>query len=107
MTLKNIIFLNIPQVLNEIQKTENPVIISEKNIFRLYPFLFNNQNIPHLILNINEKQKNFHTAKKIWDFLIQNNITKSHTIFIIGGGVLHDVTLFACSVFKRGIPTIS
>lgn len=51
--------------------------------------------------------KSLSTTETIWKFLLEKNITKSHQIFIIGGGVLHDVAMFACSVFKRGLNIIS
>lgn len=105
MNKHHIIFSDLPQLITEIKSSQS-VLISEKNIFHLYPKIFNNR-LPQLILNINENKKNLHTAEKIWDFLMKNNITKSHTIFIIGGGVLNDVAMFACSVFKRGIPTVA
>lgn len=99
-------FLNILQLKHYIKNENNLVIISEKKVYSLYPELFKN-NSPQLILPISEHAKALHTAEKIWHFLLKQNVTKSHKICIIGGGVLHDITCFACSVFKRGISFVS
>ncbi|MCX7729538.1 MAG: 3-dehydroquinate synthase, partial [Bacteroidia bacterium] len=94
------------QFTENLQYSNNCIILSEKTIYTLYPQLFQT-NSPRLILDINEKNKSLATAESIWNFFVQNKITKTHTVFIIGGGVLHDVALFACSVFKRGLQVIS
>ncbi|HPQ09139.1 MAG TPA: 3-dehydroquinate synthase family protein [Bacteroidia bacterium] len=99
-------FKSIQELSDSLFHQSHILIISEKNIFELYPFLFNN-NIPKIILDIHEKNKNIETAIELWKKLIEHNITKHHQIYIIGGGVLNDIALFTCSVFKRGVHCIS
>ncbi|GIV29027.1 MAG: 3-dehydroquinate synthase [Bacteroidia bacterium] len=100
------IHANIQQLSKELT-SKNSVLISEKNIYRLYPQIFENLTTPFLIMTIKEQKKSLSTAKKIWDFFITHAVNKSHTIYIIGGGTLHDVTTFACSVYMRGLKIIS
>lgn len=101
-----IIFSNLNSAVNEISNRSSAFIITEKKLITHYPKL-KFSHLPTLILNISEHQKNISSLQLIFDFLIHHQISKQHTAFIIGGGVLHDVSMFACSVFKRGVPAIS
>ncbi|MEW6774326.1 MAG: 3-dehydroquinate synthase family protein, partial [Bacteroidota bacterium] len=103
----NILITSLQNFLSSLQQIENNyVIISEKNIYQHYPNIFKKIEST-IVLDINEHNKSLSTTETIWKFLLEKNITKSHQIFIIGGGVLHDVAMFACSVFKRGLNIIS
>lgn len=102
----HIIFSDLSTALNDIANIPDAFIITEEKILNLYPSI-SQLSIPFLVLNISEHQKNFTTLHTILDFFVQHSITKHHTAVVIGGGVLHDIGLFACSVFKRGIPVIS
>lgn len=107
MKINNILITSLQNFLSSLQQIENNyVIISEKNIYQHYPNIFKKIEST-IVLDINEHNKSLSTTETIWKFLLEKNITKSHQIFIIGGGVLHDVAMFACSVFKRGLNIIS
>lgn len=104
----NIVFWSIQELAEYLINQRNAVIFIDKQVFQDYSSLIlKNINVPHFIMDINEHQKNLSTAENIWQILISNNITKHHKIIIIGGGVLNDIVLFACSVFKRGLNCIS
>ncbi len=89
-----------------LSNTHTAVIITEKNIFEKYRPLFELKN-KILVLEISESVKTLSTAEKIWNFLMKENISRSQHIFIIGGGTLHDIALFSCSVFKRGLRCVA
>lgn len=99
-----IIFSDLKMFIKELAEYNNLCFIVDKNI--AYAF-HNHIQHPTLILDINENNKSLAPILQIWKFLIEKNITKSHQVFIVGGGVLHDVAMFACSVFKRGLNVIS
>ena len=65
----------------------------EKIGFRVYTFVF----------TAGEKSKTLSTAIKIYNFLSENNITRSDVIVALGGGVVGDVTGFVASTYMRGI----
>ncbi|GAB4453655.1 MAG: 3-dehydroquinate synthase [Bacteroidia bacterium] len=99
-----IIFSDLKKLLQDFYGNNDISLIIDKNV--AYPF-DNYNHHSKLILDINENNKSLAVVEQIWQFLLEKNITKSHRIFIIGGGVLHDVAMFACSVFKRGLNVIS
>ncbi|SDB42952.1 3-dehydroquinate synthase [Streptococcus henryi] len=51
-----------------------------------------------------EASKNLTTVNKAYDFLIENNMTRSDGIVALGGGVVGDLAGFVASTYMRGIP---
>lgn len=51
-----------------------------------------------------EASKNLTTVNKAYDFLIENNMTRSDGIVALGGGVVGDLAGFVGSTYMRGIP---
>lgn len=99
-------FQSIAELTHTLQQNAD-TIITEQNIFQLYPEIFEHIQQHTLVLDISEHQKTLQTAQTIWEFFVNKNIARSQNVYVIGGGVLNDIALFACSVFKRGIPCIS
>lgn len=64
----------------------------EENGFRVSVFEF-----PH-----GEQSKNLETLSRIYDFLCEENITRSDILVALGGGVVGDITGFAAATFLRG-----
>ncbi len=77
------------------------ILVSDENIFRLYPDFFSKYQ--HIILPPGEKYKTFNTIENLFSFLLDLEINKSDLIVGFGGGVITDITGFAASTFKRGI----
>jgi shikimate kinase/3-dehydroquinate synthase len=50
-----------------------------------------------------EENKKMETVMDIIDFLIENDVDRSNTVEIYGGGATTDIAAFACSIYKRGI----
>lgn len=65
------------------------------------------ENLPYLICNTSEKDKDTNKLFEIIDFFHTNNVTRSDAVVVIGGGVLTDISGFACSIYKRGINYIN
>ncbi|MGN0674901.1 MAG: 3-dehydroquinate synthase [Oscillospiraceae bacterium] len=53
-----------------------------------------------------EQSKSTDTLVKIWDFLCENNISRSDCLIALGGGVVGDITGFASATYLRGIDFI-
>ncbi len=78
------------------------VLITDTNLFALYPGLFANRR--HVVLPAGENSKSLETINWVVESLIQLEATRSTTLIGIGGGVVTDITGFAASVYMRGIP---
>ncbi len=77
------------------------LVITTKNLYDIYgEFISDNV----LVLSDGESSKSSKELFLIYDFLLENNVTKSTTVKIFGGGALTDLASFASSTFKRGIP---
>ena len=59
-----------------------------------------------LILNPGEKTKSWFNLKKVVEWLISNQIERNDFIVSLGGGVIGDLTGFACSITRRGMKII-
>jgi len=55
----------------------------------------------------NEMNKNFSSANKILDILLNKNFSREDCVISIGGGITGDVSGFAASLFKRGLKFIN
>jgi 3-dehydroquinate synthase len=58
------------------------------------------------ILPDGEKHKNVDSWMKVMDSLMASKISRSEPVFALGGGVVGDMTGFAASCYRRGIPFI-
>lgn len=85
----------------ELIGSKKTVIITDKNIYNLYPDIFHNQKC--LVIEPLESEKNIENVVKIWKFLLENEIDKNSFILGIGGGLVCDITGFVASTFKRGV----
>jgi len=87
-------------------------IVTDKNVanYHLKPLLkclkVSKINVEVLILNPGEKTKSWFNLKKVVEWLISNQIERNDFIVSLGGGVIGDLTGFACSITRRGIRVI-
>ena len=62
---------------------------------------------PTLRMAVNESDKSLETVTRIWDFLLDHNITRRGVLLCVGGGTLTDTGGFAAATYKRGIHYIN
>ena len=65
----------------------------EESGFRVVKFVFKN----------GEPSKCSETLNRIYDFLAENNITRSDCLIALGGGVVGDITGYAAATYLRGL----
>jgi 3-dehydroquinate synthase len=81
----------------------NPVYVVDKKVLRLHGRALNLPSRRVLEFEASEQSKNLRGAQRIWDFLLDKNISRKDTIVAIGGGVTLDTAGFAAACFKRGV----
>jgi 2-epi-5-epi-valiolone synthase len=59
-----------------------------------------------ICVDCKEENKNWKNVDRILDFFEENGVLRREPIITIGGGVLLDIAVFACSIYRRGIPYI-
>ena len=59
-----------------------------------------------MVLNPGEKTKSWFNLKKVVEWLISNQVERNDFIVSLGGGVIGDLTGFACSITRRGMKII-
>lgn len=59
----------------------------------------------HIVKN-GESAKDLASAAEIYEFLTQNNVTRTDIIVALGGGVVGDLAGFIASTYLRGIPFV-
>ena len=63
-------------------------------------------NDKYFLLESTEDNKNMNSYQNIINFLFENNIDRSYTIFGVGGGIIGDITGFVASTYMRGIKLV-
>jgi 3-dehydroquinate synthase len=100
-----IIFKNSILSLKNDLKKKRTFLIVDLNIFKKYNSIFKSLNLNNIFLiNSIEKNKTDKYTKKLIDFFVKNQITKNDSIFSVGGGIVQDISGYACLIYKRGIP---
>ena len=95
-----ILFTN--NLIENIKNINNPFFIIDKKIFKLHSFSkIIKKN--YLLINANEKSKEYNHISKIINQLIKNKISKSNNLVAIGGGVTQDIVSFISMILFRGI----
>lgn len=100
----NIHFISTLNELILLLNNEYRFILIDENILSLYQEKFNQiHNDKIYAIKITEENKDIHSVINIIEFLLQNQVNKTDKISIVGGGAFSDVTMFAASIFKRGL----
>ncbi len=65
--------------------------------------LFTGKQIYHFELPDGESFKSLQTLQTIFDFALQNRLSRDATFIALGGGVVGDITGFAAACYQRGV----
>ncbi|MDD3766955.1 MAG: 3-dehydroquinate synthase [Eubacteriales bacterium] len=90
-------------------KSKKVFVITDENVDPLYGEKFFSSiggEVKKLVLPPGEDTKSFKILQKVYDFLLQNQISRSDTIVALGGGVIGDLTGFAAATVLRGVPFV-
>ncbi len=104
---------NAAEYISKAVSSKKFAIISDDNVSPLYSktledslsslgFSFCKFVFPH-----GESSKSAETLLKIYNFLAENNITRSDCIIALGGGVVGDISGYAAASFLRGVNFIN
>lgn len=107
----------ISETLSEAGKTKTAygkkiAVISDSNVAPFYldrvcrSLIDEGFTAVSFVFDAGEKSKNADTLESIWNFLAENEITRSDCIIALGGGVVGDISGFAAATFLRGIDFI-
>ena len=62
--------------------------------------------VQSLVFPDGEKEKNWTSLMKIFDFLMEHKCDRKTTLVALGGGVIGDMTGYAAASFMRGVPFV-
>lgn len=88
------------------------MIVSDSNIAPIYlsqltqKLIAANINCYSHIVPAGESSKNFHYLQILVEDILQHNFKREDVIISLGGGVVGDLTGFACSIAKRGMKLV-
>ncbi|KOA18877.1 3-dehydroquinate synthase [Clostridium homopropionicum DSM 5847] len=103
---------NIGAEIKNIYKNKKVAIITDKNVDNFYgekvkASLENNGFLVlKVVLEPGEKSKSIETLLRVYDELLDFEITRGDLIIALGGGVIGDLTGFAAATLLRGVPFI-
>ncbi|MDU5335547.1 3-dehydroquinate synthase [Enterococcus sp.] len=82
-------------------------IISDENVFPIYSEKIRQQlseyEVCYYTVPAGESSKSLEMANNLYDFLADNQFTRSDAIIALGGGVVGDLASFVASTYMRGI----
>lgn len=93
-------------------KTKKAAIITDNNVAKLYLQKVKSNleqaglSVFDFVFQSGEQNKSLQTVEKIYDFLCQNEFTRTDIIVALGGGIVGDTAGFAAATFLRGIKYI-
>ena len=103
------VIADIGTYLKPILKNNRVFIVTSKKVIKIYKKKLlnalnkNNIDAELIIINDDEKQKNFNTISKISNTLLKKGIDRNDSLIAFGGGVIGDITGFVSSITLRGI----
>lgn len=93
----------------EVLRSRRTMIVSDDNVFPLYGNTLKKSlesagfEVFEFVFPHGEQSKSHTTLLKVYEALAANNITRSDSLFALGGGVTGDLAGFAAATFLRGI----
>ncbi len=92
-------------LLNELLVIKNPIVIIDRKIEQLYPYLCSKLAEVAKLQSIDAQEQNKTLAgvEKVLDFFQVSDVTRGSTVIGIGGGILGDIVSFAAHIFYRGL----
>lgn len=108
-------FSHLPEELDKLDpelKSKKICIVTDSNVEKLYAKELQNLLEPYcmeaLVFSFpaGEEHKNLETVQGLYEFLIQNHMTRKDLLFALGGGVVGDLTGFCAATYLRGVDFI-
>ncbi len=91
--------------LDTVTQSAKCVAIVDHNVLRLHSHRLHSAlaRIPTLSFEASEENKSWDGLQKIIRFFLDSGCTRDTKALVIGGGIVQDVSAFACHTFFRGI----
>lgn len=91
--------------INFVASSGNVVLLIDENVARLHNYrlkeVFNR--IPVLVISACENNKSWVGVEQVVQFFLFHGCNRSTKVVVIGGGIIQDISAFACHIFFRGI----
>lgn len=98
---------SVGEWIDSLWQNKKIAIISDENVFPIYgeniQQQLTNYEVCHYSVPAGESSKSLEMANVIYDFLADNQFTRSDAIIALGGGVVGDLASFVASTYMRGI----
>ncbi len=88
-------------IWRSLQERHKNIIITDQNLFHLYPRHFDG--VPTIALGTGERIKTLATVRHIYRRLLELEADRETVITGMGGGIVCDITGFAASTYMRGL----
>ena len=103
------LFSSCGEYIKDVTKAKKLGVITDDNVDPLYgnsaieAFEKSGFDVCRFVFPHGEASKSAETLFKIWNFLCENNFTRSDCLVALGGGVVGDITGFAAASYLRGM----
>lgn len=102
----------INEYIGSIGNYNRIAILTDKNVAELYlnkliKYISKQYIVSTFVFEVGETSKSIENLSRIYDFLAENEITRTDLIIALGGGVVGDVVGYAASSYLRGVDFIN
>ncbi|WP_315166613.1 3-dehydroquinate synthase [Metaclostridioides mangenotii] len=110
--IENNSFDSIGKKIKKVHQCKKAVIITDENVNNYYTgrlessLLENDFDVDSIVIKPGEMSKSLDSLPKIYNRLIDFEVTRNDLLIALGGGVVGDICGFVASSFLRGIPFI-
>ncbi|MBO0450647.1 3-dehydroquinate synthase [Candidatus Enterococcus murrayae] len=98
---------SVGECIASLWQNKKIAIISDEHVFPLYGDKIQQQltdyEVCHYTVPAGESSKSLEMANRLYDFLAEQQFTRSDAIIALGGGVVGDLASFVASTYMRGI----
>ena len=94
-----------PDALVETARGRRVAILADRNVERLHVDRFREALEDPVVITIQpgDRTKTLHTAKRVYEGLLEHRFDRGDLLIAIGGGVVTDLGAFVAATFKRGM----
>jgi len=92
----------VPEGINNIFLPSNSVLITDKNLVKLFPLEIKNK----IFIPPGEEAKTLEVAERCWQEMHRMGLDRQSTVVAFGGGSVTDLAGFAAATYMRGIASM-
>jgi 3-dehydroquinate synthase len=94
---------NLKDFSKYLKQQQKSIIVVSQHLYEIYKDIFLKQQLPLILIEDNELNKNFSTVEYIISKLVEYKATRDFKLIAVGGGMITDLVAFVSTIYMRGV----